>query len=95
MEHEGGDMTFWDQLKDAFNRFFGVMDEPMPIWKTLALFALLIGVVITCVWCGREKSEPEDEPESLVPPELEPPSCFLVVVEGVSLSEGSSSSRVS
>ena len=58
-------MTFGEQLKDAFNRFFGVMDEPMPIWKTLAIFALLIGVVIMCVWCGREKSEPEDEPEEI------------------------------
>lgn len=58
-------MTFWEQLKDAFNRFFGYMEEPVPLWTALAVFAILIGVVITCVWCGREKSEPEDEPEEI------------------------------
>jgi hypothetical protein len=65
MEYEGGDMTFWEQLKDAFNRFFGRMDEPVPLWTTLAIFAVLIGVVIMWVWYDREKSEPEDEPEEI------------------------------
>lgn len=71
MEYEGGDMTFWDQLKDAFNRIFGVMDEPVPLWKTIAIFAIfaaLIGVVIMWVWCDREESEPEDEPEEIETP---------------------------
>jgi hypothetical protein len=58
-------MTFWERLKDAFNRFFGVMDEPMPLWTTLAIFAVLIGVVIMWVWYEWEKSEPEDEPEEI------------------------------
>lgn len=68
MEYEGGDMTFWEQLKDALNRVFGVMDEPVPLWKTLAIFAvfaMLIGIVIMSVWYDREKSEPEDEPEEI------------------------------
>ena len=68
LEYEGGDMTFWEQLKDAFNRVFGVMDEPVPLWTTLAIFAIfavLIGVVIMLVWYDREKSEPEDEPEEI------------------------------
>ena len=58
-------MTFLEQLKDAFNRVFGVMDEPVPLWTTLAIFAVLIGVVIMLVWYDREKSEPEDEPEEI------------------------------
>ena len=61
-------MTFWEQLKDAFNRVFGVMDEPVPRWTTLAIFAIfavLIGAVIMMVWCDREKTEPEDEPEEI------------------------------
>lgn len=61
-------MTFWEQLKDAFNRFFGVMDKPMPLWTTLAIFAVLIGVVIMWVRHDREKSEPEDEPEEIEKP---------------------------
>ena len=58
-------MTFLEQLKDAFNRVFGVMDEPVPLWTTLAIFAVLIGVVIMWVWYDRKKSEPEDEPEEI------------------------------
>lgn len=58
-------MTFWEQLKDAFNRFFGVMDEPVPLWKMLVVFAMLICVVIMWVWQEQEKSEPEDEPEEI------------------------------
>ena len=65
MEYEGGDMTFWEQLKDAFNRFFGVMDEPMPFWKMLAIFAMLICVVIMWAWSEWEKPEPKDEPEEI------------------------------
>jgi hypothetical protein len=65
MEHEGGDMTFWDQLKDAFNRFLGVMDEPVPLWKMLVIFAMLIFVVIMWAWNEWERLEPEDEPEEI------------------------------
>jgi hypothetical protein len=65
MEYEGGYMTFWEQLKDAFNRFFGRMDEPVSFWTELAILAMLIGIMIMLVWKDREKSEPEDEPEEI------------------------------
>ena len=65
MEHEGGDMTFWEQVKDAFNRFFGKMDEPVPLWTALGFFAILIGVVVMWVWYEHEKADQEDEPEEV------------------------------
>ena len=58
-------MTFWEQLKDAFNRFFGVTDEPAPSWTELAILAMLICIMIMLVWYNREKPEPEDEPEEI------------------------------
>ncbi len=58
-------MTFWEQLKDAFNRFFGRMDEPVSFWTELAILAMLIGIMIMLAWQDREKSEPEDEPEEI------------------------------
>lgn len=58
-------MTFWEQLKDAFNRFFGAMDEPVPLWTTLAILTPLICFMIMLVWYNQEKSEPEDEPEEI------------------------------
>lgn len=58
-------MTFWEQLKDAFNRFFGVMDEPVPIWTGLAILTPLICIMIMLIWQDREKSELEDEPEEI------------------------------
>lgn len=70
VEYEGGDMTFLEQLKDGFNRFFGVMDEPVPLWKMLVVFAMQICVVIMWAWNEWKKLEPEDEPED--EPEYEP-----------------------
>ena len=58
-------MTFWEQLKDALNRFFGRMDEPVSFWTELAILAMLIGIMIMLAWQDREKSEPEDEPEEI------------------------------
>lgn len=61
-------MTFWEQLKDAFNRVFGAMDEPVPLWASLAILAMLTCITIMLVWYDREKSEPEDEPEEIETP---------------------------
>lgn len=58
-------MTFWEQVKDAFNRFFGKMDEPVPIWTGLAILTPLICAMIMLVWYYIEKEKPEDEPEEI------------------------------
>ena len=65
LEYEGGDMTFWEQLKDAVNRVFVVTDEPAPSWTELAILAMLACIMIMLVWYNREKPEPEDEPEEI------------------------------
>lgn len=61
-------MTFLEQLKDAFNRFSGYMEEPVPLWTALAVFGVLIGVVIMWVCYDREQEKTEDDPEEIVLP---------------------------
>ena len=59
-------MTFWEQLKDAFNRFFGGgTDIPVPAWIAIALFLVLIGATIIWARYDSRRDEPEDEPEEI------------------------------
>ena len=63
MEYESGDMTFWEQLKDAFNRFFGKMDEPIPAWSVVAVLLLLVVLFVPIVVYDLRKGEREGENE--------------------------------
>lgn len=57
-----------EKLIDAFNRFLGYMEEPVPLWTALAVFGVLIGVVIMWVCYEREQDKTEDDPEEIVLP---------------------------
>lgn len=58
-------MTFWEQLKDAFNRFFGKMDEPVPAWTAIGLFLVIISITIMWAWYDNRREESEDKPEEI------------------------------
>ncbi len=57
-----------EKLIDAFNRIFGFMDEPVPMWVALAIYTVLIGVGIMLLWSETKREELEDEPEEVDPP---------------------------
>lgn len=54
-------MTFWEQLKDAFNRFFGYTGEQTPVWKIIVISAAMIGLIFIFIWDSRGTSELDDE----------------------------------
>lgn len=54
-------MTFWEQLKDAFNRFFGATDEPVPLWEIVVIFLMMTYLMVMCVRYDRVKLELDDE----------------------------------
>ena len=54
-------MTFWEQLKDAFNRFFGHTIGSVPIWKVIVIFAMMAFLMVIYIRYDRVKSELDDE----------------------------------
>lgn len=56
-------MTFWEQLKDAFNRFFGCDGEQVPVWEIVVILLMMTYIMIMCVRYDRVKLELDDEPD--------------------------------
>lgn len=56
-------MTFWEQLKDAFNRVFGCSGEPASVWEIVVILLMMTYIMIMCVRYDRVKLELDDEPD--------------------------------
>ena len=54
-------MTFWEQLKDAFNRVLGCGGEPVPVWEIVLILLMMTYIMIMCVKYDRVKLKLDDE----------------------------------
>ena len=58
-------MTFWEQLKDAFNRFFGYMEEPVPLWTEMAAMGAFMASLFVILALIEKEDQKDDQEEEL------------------------------
>ena len=58
-------MTFWEQLKDAFNRFFGYMEEPVPLWTAMAAIGAFMASLFVILVLIEKEDQKDDQEEEL------------------------------
>lgn len=58
-------MTFLEQLKDAFNRFFGYMEEPVPLWTAIAAMGAFIASLFVILALIEKENQKDDQEEEL------------------------------
>lgn len=66
-------MTFLEQLKDAFNRFFGRMDEPVPFWTAMAAMGAFMASLFVILALIEKEDQKDDQEEELEEAEIPNP----------------------
>lgn len=58
-------MTFLEQLKDAFNRFFGYMEELVPLWTAMAAMGAFMASLFVILALIEKEDQKDDQEEEL------------------------------